>query len=432
MKLSAVLERVLKIISRYNMLAPGVRVAVAVSGGADSVCLLHVLRELGASLTGVAHFNHKLRDAASDEDEDFVGKMAARLGLPFYRGDSQVRAVRDNLEQAARLARRRFFDGLIGDGAAERIALGHTRDDQAETVLFRILRGSGLTGLAGIHPVSGAIIRPLINITREEVEEFLRSRDIPWREDSTNGDLKFARNRIRHQLLPQLKREWNPKIVEALAHLADIAYEEEPLPDGRGSEIQTTDLLPRGRARRLIRQAIAQAKGDLRGIGFAHIESIIELAVSNHGRGRLSLPGVEVTRSFDWIRLALPGRPAIAAPLIIDVPGTYPTPDGGGSIRLEVEETTCANLKSELAWGRIPTRLELRGWRPGDHYHPVGQSRDQKIKEMFQTNRIPSWRRPSWPIVTAGDKILWAREFGPAAEFAVSDDSGPVLRISES
>ena len=424
------------------MLAPGARVVVAVSGGADSVCLLHVLRELGVTLSGVAHFNHKLRGDASDEDERFVAVMADRLGLPFYRGDAQVRAVRDNLEQAARLARREFFATLIRDGthdrAADRIAVGHTRDDQAETVLFRILRGSGLTGLAGIHPVSGAIIRPLIDVTREEVEEFLRSRDIAWREDDTNADPTFARNRIRHQLLPQLAREWNPQIVEALSHLADIAHEEE-----RGSvsaprtsvsgQLGVAALigLPRGQARRLIREAIFQAKGGLRRIDFAHIEAILELAASPQGGGHLSLPGIDVTRSFDWIRLAPTGPPAISDSVVVDVPGTYPAPDGRGSIRFQVEETTCANLKAELAWGRIPTQLELRGWRPGDHYHPVGQSRDQKVKEMFQISRIPSWRRQSWPIVTAGDKILWAREFGPAAEFAVWDGSGPVLRISE-
>ncbi len=159
----------LKTISRYSMLAPGDRVMVAVSGGPDSVCLLHVLREARVAVAGVAHFNHKLRGEASEEDERFVAALAERMTLPFYRAQSDLRGVRGNLEQAARRARGDFFRSLIRDGAANRVATGHTRDDQAETVLFRFLRGSGLAGLAGIHPVtSDGFIRPFIEVTRAE------------------------------------------------------------------------------------------------------------------------------------------------------------------------------------------------------------------------------------------------------------------------
>src|SRR5215471_19837660 len=217
MKESSVLDRVLKTITRYSMLPAGARVAVAVSGGADSACLLHVLREIGPrySLTlSVAHFNHKLRGAASDEDEAFVGRMAAGMGLVFHRADADLSKTTDNLEQAARRARRSFFAGLIRSGCADRVALGHTRDDQAETVLFRLMRGSGLPGLAGIHPSTDeGFIRPLIDATRAEVEQYLRDHKIQWREDATNRDPRFARNRIRYGLLPQLRREWNPQLV---------------------------------------------------------------------------------------------------------------------------------------------------------------------------------------------------------------------------
>src|SRR5262245_11694149 len=197
MKESVVLERVLKSISRYNMLPQGSRVAVAVSGGADSVCLLHVLREVGANVVGIVHFNHKLRGAESDEDERFVAVVASRMDLPFFRAEARARA--GNIEQEARRARREFFGGLIRDGVCDRVALGHTRDDQAETVLFRVLRGSGPAGLAGIHPASAGLIRPLIEVTRDEVTEYLTSRGIPWREDASNRNLGFARNRIRHE-----------------------------------------------------------------------------------------------------------------------------------------------------------------------------------------------------------------------------------------
>ena len=449
-------ERVLKTISRYNMLPPGARLAVAVSGGADSVCLLHVLREVGprleVTLAGVAHFNHKLRGETSDEDERFVAAMAADLGLAFYRAESQVSAARDNLEQAGRLARRSFFSGLIRSGACDWIALGHTRDDQAETVLFRLLRGSGLDGLAGIYPVTPeAFIRPLIDTTHAEAEEFLRARGIPWREDGTNRESRFARNRIRHDLLPQLAREWNPQITDALVHLADLAREEQRWWAGEldrlapdllrraygGIEMGAAALaaLPRAAARRLVRRAILLAKGDLRRMEYWHVERIVELAHRLTGNGALRLPGLNVMRSFDWIRLARPAPLRPIDPLQVAIPGTYAAPDGDTAIRIEIAEgecnPACANLKLEVLRGRSVVGLELRGWRSGDHYRPAGRPREQKVQQMFQRARIPSWRRRFWPILTNGSEILWARRFGAAQEFAASEDTVPVLRIVE-
>jgi tRNA(Ile)-lysidine synthase len=429
------LDRVLKTISRYNMLPGGARVIVAVSGGADSVCLLHVLKELApATVTGVAHFNHKWRAEASDEDEQFVACVASRLSLPFFRAEA-VAAV-GNREQEARRARQKFFSSLNST-----IALGHTRDDQAETVLFRFLRGSGLAGLAGIPPAANGIIRPLIDITRAEVEQYLRSRNIPWREDSTNLDPSFARNRIRHDLLPQLTREWNPNLTETLARLADLANEEEKywaavgqVPDLSSVELKISSLttLPRAAARRLIRRAIAQVKGGLRRIDFNHVEAVFDL------RRTLTLPGVTITKSFDWLQFAPLTGPTLLAPQEINPPGTYPSPDGlsricvdGAQIDSEPPSDACATLKVEACWFQRCSPLVLRGWRPGDHYRPVGQLRDQKIQEMFQKARVPSWRRASWPILTGGGKILWSRQFGVAQEFAVLGDNRAILRIWE-
>ena len=281
------------------MLAPGARVVAAVSGGADSVALLHALMELaplaGATVAGIAHFNHKQRGAASDADEGSVAGLAARHHLAFYRAEP-ASPLEGNLEQAMRIARREFFAGLIGSGAATSVALGHTRDDQAETVLFRVLRGAGLNGLAGIHPVTAeGLIRPLLDVTRVEVEEFLRVRGIEWREDASNRDLRFARNRIRHQLLPQLARDWNPKIVDALAHLGDLAWEENRLwdsPTEAGVEVDAHALaaMPRARARRMIRGAIAAAKGDLRSIEFAHVERVLGAGWTSLGQRTTAAP----------------------------------------------------------------------------------------------------------------------------------------------
>ena len=452
------LEQVKKTISRYNMFPAGSRVAVAVSGGPDSVCALLALVELAPVLgiqLSVAHFNHQLRGPESEADERFVADLASRLELPFYKAEGRVGDADDNLEQAARRARNNFFTGLMTKHEVDHVATGHTRDDQAETVLFRILRGTGLTGMAGILPVTKeGIVRPLLEVTRADVEVFLGERGAGWREDAMNQEQRFARNRIRSSLLPQLEREWNPSLGASLARMADLAFEEERwitgLVDaeverlvqvrGDGLEFLASALcrLPLGLARRVARAAVGLAKGDLRGLEFGHIESLLALAQRDAGEGCVQLPGVTAQRSFDWLRITRQGKRECPVPsLKIYAPGTFVAPDGT-QVSLAVEEPVVdvatirangARLKAAvLDWGNF-AGLELRGWRVGDHYRPQGRSRDEKVSEMFQRARVPSWQRPHWPIVTYGEEILWAKTFGPAAEFAADADTVRVLRI---
>lgn len=468
------LERVAKTISRYNMLPPGSRVIAAVSGGADSVCLLHLLIELAVEMNlrvEVAHYNHGWRGEESDGDERFVRELAAKFRLPFHVSRADAPAATADREQAARRARLKFFASLNRDGS--RIATGHTRDDQAETVLLRLLRGSGLTGLAGILPVTKAgVVRPLLEVNREDVLRYLSERNLPSREDSSNRDLKFARNRIRHELLPQLKAEWNPRLTDALVHLADLSYEEErwwanpvsPLAalqqECRSGviEIRVDELagLPRAVARRAIRRAIGRAKGDLRQIEFDHVDRVLELAARDAGEGRIALPDLDVRRSFEWIRLAVPGVLPTAKPIRLTVPGWCLAPDGKSVLRMEIADgaagekeiapdlkipgefdrpgsrQACATLRTVvLGLNRIPGELHLRGWRPGDRYRRMGDTRVRKVAEMFAEARIPSWQRRQWPIIMSGTGIVWARRFGVAAEFAAESQSDGVLRISE-
>lgn len=418
------------------MLPPGARVIAAVSGGPDSVCLLHALRELEYPLVGVAHFNHKLRGEASDEDERFVAATARGLGLVFYSSSAPLRELAGNLEQNARRARREFFRSLIDAGYADRIALGHTRDDQAETVLFRLLRGSGISGLAGILPVTAdGIVRPLLDVRRSEILIYLRERNLKWREDATNASLQFARNRIRHSLLPQLAAQWNPQIIDAFAQLADVSYEEEAwwaIESTRWGEHRVSArpgeaelcvtglrLLPRALLRRLIRRAIALAKGDLRGVEFDHVESLIALATADSGEGRLVLPGLIATRSFEWILLQQNDKKrAHPTPMRIAAPGIYSWPPSNPLIQLELTCTPPVRNACDTL-GVILNDIELRSWRAGDRYRPAGRERETKLRELFQQARVPSWRRVSWPILTSNGKILWAKEFGHAAEPSV-------------
>ena len=461
------LEQVAKTIARYSMFQPDQRVGVAVSGGADSVCLLYVLRELAPRwnlrLT-VLHLDHKLRGEESRQDTAFVRDLAATLDLPFELQETDVAALcretGDNLEQAARTARLEFFKRLTHTGAVDRIAAGHTRSDQAETVLFRFLRGSGTAGLAGIRPVTDdGIVRPMLEIDRPEIERYLRERGIPWRDDFTNASTAFARNRIRHELLPQLARDWNPAMTETLAHTADWAQGEEAYWESELARLVPAHLifeppavlmrvepladLPVAVVRRLIRRAVERAKGDLRGIGFEHMAGVLELAASDEGHGRLQIPGLDIFRSFSWLRIAPPAFDNLDNRnyrLPLPVPGSVQLPGQKAVVHTELFENTNVTETSEdvyngcvgcLDWNRLSGSLEVRNWRPGDQYQPVGHSGAEKIKVLFHQARVPLWERRHWPVITMGDVILWARRFGPAAGFAASPGSRPVLEIRE-
>jgi tRNA(Ile)-lysidine synthase len=458
------LERVAATIVRHQMFRPGQKVGVAVSGGADSVCLLHVLRELAPRWNlhlSVLHLNHGLRGGESDEDAAFVGLLAGEFGFGFVLRRAELAAAEDNLEQACREARLDFFRETIANGSVDRIAVGHTRSDQAETVLFRFLRGAGTAGLAGIRPVTAAgIVRPLVAVDRAEVEQFLRDRGTPWREDSTNRSLEFARNRIRHELLPTLAREWNPAIVQTLSHTAEWALAEESYWEAEIDRLAARHLtsqngfvllqtgclkeLPLAAARRLVRRAMEMAKGDLRSIDFAHIAAVLDLATATEGHGRLQAPDLDIMRSFDWLRF---GRPQVNGlqnrnyRLPAPVPGMVRVPGTDRVLSLEIvekserfeKEDSVYNMREtgEVDWDRLSGPLDLRNWRPGDQYQPLGNTGEEKIKTLFQQYRIPLWERRHWPVLTDGNSIVWARRFGPDARLAAQPGARKILTIRE-
>ena len=437
------------------MFDPGNRVGVAVSGGADSVFLLHALVELAPRWDlklSVLHLDHGLRGEESRGDARFVQELAARLELPAHCAESAVARLQaetgDNLEQTARNARLLFYLGFLQRSELDRIATGHTLSDQAETVLFRFLRGSGTAGLSGIRPVtSEGLVRPLLDLERSDIEGYLRDRNITWREDSSNTCRDFARNRIRHDLLPELIRDWNPALVENLAHTAQWAQDEElywaaeidrlaaeliksqpPALLLRSGELSA---LPRAVARRIVRRVVELAKGDLRGLTFQHVERILEMAAAPEGHDRMQAPGVDIYRSFEWIRVAPPGIDGLAGRnfrMPVSVPGRFALPDNSSTVELELVYDTSV---SGLDWERTQGDLELRNWRPGDHYRPVGRASEEKIKMLFQEARIPLWERRNWPILAIGDHIVWARRFGPAVQYAATSASRSVVKVTE-
>ncbi|MBI1786380.1 MAG: tRNA lysidine(34) synthetase TilS, partial [Acidobacteria bacterium] len=303
--------------------------------------------------------------------------------------------------------------------------------------------------LAAIRPVTAqGLVRPLIDIPRAAVLDYLRRRGLPWREDSTNASPRFTRNRIRHQLLQALARDYNPALEETLAHTADWAFEEEAYWEAEIDRLAGQHLrdgilpagliaqLPRAAARRLIRRAIQSAKGDLRGVAFSHIEQVLEMAAASDGRGRMQGPGLEVRRSFDRLRFGAPSE-SRSWRVPLTVPGHFALPGEGATLHLELKESSegaiCVynGVGSCLDWERIGGPLELRSWRPGDRYHPVGQTHVERIKVLFQEARVPLWERRNWPVITCGEEILWTRRFGPAARFAARPGSRKLLTVRE-
>jgi tRNA(Ile)-lysidine synthase len=329
-------QRVLRAIEAQRMFRAGDRVGVGVSGGADSVALLLLLENLRERLgigLAVLHFNHQLRGAESDADEQFVAALAAEHGIDFLagRGDvaGEARARGWNLEDAARRMRYEFFSAAVRDGRATHVSVAHTADDQAETVLARLVRGTGPAGLAAIYPVKGHVVRPLLEVRRCELREYLEGRGESWREDASNLDTTRLRARLRHQVLPVIERELQPAVVAHLCRLAQMAREDEGFWAALGAEragalvrregdrlgIRCADLLAPlqsdgaqavgtaqiALSKRLVRRIVEELKGDRLRLTSRHVDQVMHLAGEGSSGRRTELPGVVVERSFEWI-----------------------------------------------------------------------------------------------------------------------------------
>ena len=475
------LDQVRQTIRRFRLIAPGQRIAVACSGGPDSVALLllseQLSSELGCTLS-VAHFNHQLRGEQSEQDEQFVRQLAESLQLPIHVSTADVRAcalqARSNLEETARRLRYLYFFSLVESGVADRVAVGHTADDQAETVLHRLLRGAGTRGLAGIYPiVENRVIRPLLAVRRHAVRDWLSGLQQPWREDASNWDLRFLRNRIRHQLLPLLA-EMNPRVVEVLTHTAEIARDEElfwedylaPLAaqhlhrDNRKVRVAIAPLrqMPSAVARRFLRYAL-QAVGEgcfgpkpyqragvpLRSLtgsaDFGQVQRLLALALAGQSGNTLSLPRDLVARK-EFSSLILEtvdpdGTRFAGFCYPVEVPAVVSVPEIGSSFAFELIplETSQAGynggeenlLDRRVSYGP----LILRNWGPGDAYQQRGHRKPRKLKELFQRRRISTIERQRWPVVVAGDQIVWVRGWGAAEGFVPGPEYKEALQIRE-
>ncbi len=463
MSLHASVRRTL---SRHGLLPIGTRVAVALSGGADSVALLLVLRDLAAEdgfdIAGAAHLNHLLRGAGADADEAFCLQLSAELGVPFYaeRADIEAlaRSAGSSLEHAAHGERHRFFTRATGALGASVVAVGHTKDDQAETFLLRLLRGAGPRGLGGMHPRSGLVIRPFLDTSRAEVRAFLNERGARFCEDPTNADVAIPRNRIRHELLPLLERRFSPAIVDVLNREAAIARDDAEYLDGAadeaaqrlvsvtagGAEISIDALLgqPPAVARRVLRLAQQAATGG-KFVGFEAAETVLAFAVSNK-KGPLDLPGHRVTRRGGLLMLTKrlgrageSGRPDFSYPL--EVPGAVEVPEASCSIRAEVGTPLAdrGGPRADLNWGGnsavvdsqvVRGPLAVRNRRPGDRLRPLGLNGRKKLQDLFVDKKVDRLERDAIPVVIdAEGRIVWVPGLALAEEFRVTDRTEAVV-----
>jgi tRNA(Ile)-lysidine synthase len=421
---------------RHRLFRPGQRVAVAVSGGADSVALLRRLLEerhaLGIVLS-VVHVHHGIRGAAADEDEAFVASLAAAHGLPFHlhRANAPAAAatLHETLEEAARNLRYAFFRELMAAGEVDAVATAHTLDDQAETVLHKLLRGAWTEGLSGIHPVlvaePGSILRPFLENTRSTIEAWLLELQQPWREDASNQDMAHTRNRIRWQLLPLL-RTFNPQIAAQLTRLATISADEEAYWQGELQRLLPALLLP-GRptrgggraasthpeeetvaleqlrlrelqpavARRVVRAAARRLGARL---SFEQTEQLLALAESRPGKFQLP-GGITVERSLREIRLTRSSAPQLPGPIYaFPVPGEIRAPEYGLCLR---GERTQDGLSTSSA--------VLRPWKAGDRVTLAHSRRPRKVADVLDRLHVLGEARKNWPVVEWEQRIVWMR-----------------------
>jgi tRNA(Ile)-lysidine synthase len=455
-------DQVLHYIRERKLLKPGDRVAVAVSGGADSVALLRVLLELREELgvvLHVAHFNHQLRGEESDADERFVAHLAREHEVPFYADRANVFLEAEqkqmSFEHAARELRYEWLAELAVRENLNAIATAHNSDDQAETVLIKFLRGAGTRGLGGIYPMilggiypmlvgdGVRIIRPLLETPRGEIEEFLTQLNQFWRDDHTNFDTRYTRNRIRHELLPLLERDYNPNLRRALGELAEIARAEEDFWNSiieaeetgsaappREMDVSLFSQLHLAAQRRALKRFL-----EWNGLPthFHHVESLRRSAMGETQRVELCGRWF-AAKTGTRLKITHLSDPECISPYVVylSIPGNVFGPSFGVIIAMLVDASSAAQAApgSLLRADMLGSDLIVRNWLPGDRFRPANSGSEKKLKQLFSEKKIPAGLRPLWPVVLNRDgQIVWVRGFPVAHEMAWRPGTGEAVRI---
>jgi tRNA(Ile)-lysidine synthase len=461
-------QRVLRFIREHNLVSKQQKLVVAVSGGPDSVCMLHILVKLRKELDiklHVAHLNHQLRGAESDADAQFVAGLAQRLNVPATIEASDVKSYqakhRTSLEEAAREVRYQFLARVAESARAERVAVGHTADDHVETILMHLIRGSGTRGLQGLQPLSQwqspdaslAVIRPLLKLNREETDDYCHYHQLAPRLDASNLSTSPLRNRIRHQLLPQLQR-YNPQVADALLRMARLAADDLAFIDkeaaclwGEVAQKQGNTVildkksfidLPSALKRHLLRTSVEELLGNLKDIEARHIEEVIDALDKPAGK-EIRLPnGLTFTIEYDRYLIgsdsaALSPFPILETEFKLNIPGKTSIP--GWDIEATIADSTGirkAGTKTDEFTARfdlnkVGNKLTVRCRQPGDRFQPLGMSQPKKLNEFMIDARIPQAWRQRIPIVGSPEQIIWVVGWRIDERVKITDNTKKVL-----
>ncbi len=452
------LKKVQNHIEREQLLQRGDTLILGVSGGPDSMALLYIMKQLAPRWDvklAAAHLNHKLRPEA-EEEETFIEGYCRQASIPLYieREDVKIRArlEKRNIEDMGRHLRYAFFSRLKQQLQAQVIATAHHYDDQAETVLLHLIRGSGIKGLRGILPHSGHLIRPLLPVSKNEILEFLHQHGVPYRLDPSNEDPAYLRNRIRHHLIPLLLRDYNPAMVEKLGSLAEIAREEDAVLEEESAKkweicllkMDKTEIvldyrpmreLKVGWQRRILLRALASLAGkgawELR-----DIEAIRRLAAGQGSSKAIHLKkNVKVIKSYDKLIFTynLPSRKGFSYP-VEKIPGTVIIAETGEEFILDLLTAEAGRKEPATAWlldyDKIKGPLCLRSRRPGDRFHPPGLQGSKKVKDLFIDKKIPYYQREQIALL-AGEQIYAIPGIAISRVAAPDQASSRLLRIKK-
>lgn len=437
-ELGYLVDRVRRFTGSHSLWTPGMRIVAAVSGGSDSVALVFLLRELASAgdivLAGLAHLNHRIRGAEAEADAAFCRALADRIGVPAIVGDADVPAQANehhvSIEVAGRFARQRFFREALESIQADRVAVAHTRDDQAETVLLRLTRGAGTSGLAAMAPRRDHLVRPLLDLTRGELQDYLRGLNESWREDSTNRDRSIPRNLVRHEVMPRL-REINAQADAALARAAEILRGDDEFLEklANAAFIRSVELneshetvaidtgefskLPVALARRVARYALETANPD-RTYGLEEADELCRAVAAGTGG---NLPELALERFAGKVvlvnRRVQPVQPVPVTEFRLDIPGTVEALRGAWTVTAEGPMAAPGALAAGAARvvvdaSRIGSRLIVRYRRPGDRLHPLGAPGRKKVQDVLVDRKVPRDDRDTVPIVTTeSGEIVW-------------------------